>query len=173
MSSTTSTPSSLPSKVQNAPGDYNGKVSKVTVLLATDRPVIFTTVTLTDNHYVTHAVRLAGDNAAKSAQARKIGLNELRSAFPNILGTLSDIELIDALDEGRILDQPVHVTIVQQLDNNQPKRLKKVDGSLGDILYNVRLRSAAPMSKEVRHALFNKAVTIAPTAASNPFTPKA
>lgn len=178
--STTNAPASnetakpVTSKAQTHTGDYSGKVSLVSVILTGDRPAIFTRVKLSDELHVTHVVRLKTNNPAKTAQAIQIGLNELRAAFPNELATLNDRQVIQAMIARKIADKPVNVSIVQQLKNGLPVRLKDAAGNPGELAFNVRLRPAEVMSEDVSNKLLDSLLS-APTTATpavDPFAKK-
>lgn len=170
-----------------ANGEYKGKVTLISVILTGDRPVIFTRVELLEkqdgdinstkwdkvlNTHVTHAVRLKGDDPVKSAQSLRIGLNELRSAFPNELALLDNKALIIAMKNNTVLGHDVHCSVVPQLNENN----MQVVLENGEKAFNVRLRSAIPMSDEVSDKLIDALLpsassqTTKATDASNPFT---
>lgn len=129
-------------------GEYRGKVTNIIVIPFGDRPVIFTTIGLTvGDRHVTHAVRL------HNLDAMRIGLNELRSGFPNKLGALDDKSLIKALKNGLIKDDEVIALVVPQMKNNLPVKLDN-----GDAAYNIRLRSVEPMSDDVLEASLDRIV---------------
>ena len=134
-----------------ATGEYPGKVTNTIVIPFGDRPVIFTTIALTGgDRHVTHAVRL------HNLDAMRIGLNELRSGFPNKLGALDDKSLIRALKNGVIKNDDVIALVVPQMKNNIPVKLDN-----GEAAYNIRLRSVEPMSDDVLDASLERVLASA------------
>lgn len=136
-------------------GEYPGKVTNIIVIPFGDRPVIFTTINVGMDQHVTHAVRLHNLDAAR------IGLNELRSGFPNKLGALDDKSLIRALKNLVIKGDDVVALVVPQLDKGIPVRLKN-----GEIAYNIRLRSTQPMSDAVLDSALDRVMENATKAAA-------
>lgn len=134
-----------------AVGEYHGTVSNTIVIPFGDRPVIFTTIKLADDKHVTHAVRL------HSPDAKRIGLNELRSGFPEQLAAFDDREVIKAVNRGLIKGLPVVAAVVPQLKNGVPVKLDN-----GEAAYNVRLRSVAPMSDDALDAALDRIETHVP-----------
>ncbi len=152
------------SQVQNVSGDYRGRVTLISTILTGDRPVIFTRITLEDGKHVTHAVRLKGDDPVKTAAAIRIGLNDLRTGFPNKLALLSDRDLILAMKDEVILNDEVIASIVPQMKNNLPVKLEN-----GQNAYNVKLRPATKMENTVATSLIDSLLAPTTSAATDPF----
>jgi hypothetical protein len=137
-----------------AMGEYHGTVSNTVVIPFGDRPVIFTTIKLDGpgERHVTHAVRL------HNADAKRIGINELRSGFPEQLAKCdSDLAVIKAVNRGVLKGLPVIAAVVPQLKKGIPVRLDN-----GEAAYNIRLRSIVPMSDEALEAALDRIVTDTP-----------
>lgn len=148
-------------------GDYAGKVLGIQVLPFGDRPVIFTAIGVAlpgapENaplHRVTHAVRM------NNPDALRIGLSELRLGFPNILGHLSDKDVIKAMNRKAVLDRAVTVSIVPQLKNGIQVKLDN-----GEPAYNVRLRSVEAITDDTLDTILDKLTAPKPAAPeSDPF----
>lgn len=141
--STNSSPASNKNVTRLAMGTYPATVKDVRVIPFGDRPVIFTTLVTDDGHQITHAVRL------HNADAMRIGMNELRTGFPNQLGNLSNIDLLKAMNRATIIGQKVTAAVVPQVKNGLPVRLDS-----GEQAYNIRLYPVEKASDETLEAAF-------------------
>jgi hypothetical protein len=139
--STTTAPTPLARRVRL--GEFKGQVSLVSVIPSSTKPAIFTRVDLpavpaTDTQAeipaesITHAVRLT------STDSIRIGLDELRGAFVELIGK-SDEEVLIALMTGTdsFIGRAVTVSIEPQLDKVTKAPVR---GTNGQAYYNVRLR---------------------------------
>lgn len=122
-------------------GEYETTVSAIKVLPFGDRPVIFTTLTTEDGRQITHAVRMY------SGDAYRIGLQELRTGFPNQLGNLDADGIVVAMNRGVVLNHRVKAAIVPQMKNGIPVKLDN-----GEPAYNVKLYAIEAMSEETLRA---------------------
>jgi len=136
--SSNSAPASNPNVNRLAMGDYPATVKDVRVIPFGDRPVIFTTLVTDDSKQITHAVRLHNPDALR------IGLNELRLGFPNILGIIPDnIALIKAMNRGVIIGHKVLASVQPQVKQGITVKLDN-----GETAYNIRLYAIEKMTDE-------------------------
>ncbi len=135
--STNSAPASNKNVSRLPMGDYPATVKDVRVIPFGDRPVIFTTLVTDDNRQITHAVRLHNPDALR------IGLNELRLGFPNILGTMKDIDLMKAMNRGLIIGHKVTASVQPQVKQGITVKLDN-----GETAYNIRLYAIEKMTDE-------------------------
>lgn len=139
--STTPAPS-----IRKAPrlGEFKGAVSLISVIPSSTKPAIFTRIDLpavpagegrpeVPAEQVTHAVRMV------NPQSIRIGLDEIRGAFTELVGK-SDEEVLVALmsQTDSFVGRTVTVSIEPQLDK---ATRAPVRGTNGEAYYNVRLRS--------------------------------
>lgn len=131
-------------------GQHNATVLGLTLAFMGNKPAIFTRLSFEEvkpadplpdgtpqvktlTHTVAHAVRLSEKTAAR------IGLDELRGAFPKELGTLDDKALLAYLltKTSSFDGRSVVISIETQMKNGIP-----VKSDSGETYYNIRLRSA-------------------------------
>lgn len=89
---------------------------------------------------LTHVVRLAQPDSKESAKtSERIGMDELRSAFPKELGTLTNHGVLVHLltNTSKFHGRDVTIAVEPQLKDG-----KQVIGKNNQPLYNIRLRSA-------------------------------
>lgn len=163
-------------------GEYLGIVTLFSIILTGNRPVIFTRINRVaevddeillnrrqDNpsapyfdtlpEHTTHAVRL------HDAEALRIGLGELKTAFPNDLATLSDEECLLKLATNKTL------LIGKRVDFSIQHQMKKgiiQKGEDGTPYFNVRLRAVEEMTEGTAKALIANLTSHVP-AADDPF----
>lgn len=116
-------------------GEFACKVIDVLVSISDTKPAIFTRCIADPAkplEVITHTVRL--DNAA----SLRIGLDELRSAFPAELHNLDTEQVLTKLmtETTSFVGKDVRVSVEPQLKNNV-----QVRGPQGQPYFNVRLRS--------------------------------
>lgn len=157
-------------------GDYHGIVTLFSIILTGNRPVIFTRINRlvevddevllyrrecdpespayeTANEHTTHAVRL------HDPEALRIGLGELKTAFPNDLATLSDEECLLELATNKTL------LIGKRVDFSIQRQMKKgivQKGEDGTPYFNVRLRAVEEMTTDTAKALIDNLLTHTP-----------
>lgn len=122
----------------NAPrfGQFNGTIKDLIVNIGS-KPALFTRINIGTSaapELVTHRVLL--DNPTNT----RIGLDEIRSAFPTKLGTLNDTELLTTLMSKTSEFEGSAVTVAVEA---QMKNGVQVRGEQGQPYFNVRLRSGA------------------------------
>lgn len=115
--------------------ETNAVVTEVSFLPSSERPAIITRLKTEDKDVgdISHMVRLHNPKSAR------IGLDELRAAFPTQLASApTQNETIKRLltRSKDFMGLKVRVAIEPQLEGGRPKK-----GDNGEILYNIRLRS--------------------------------
>lgn len=145
-------------------GDFKATVLEVNPMVAGHRPAIYTRLATTDKSVgtegvVAHTVRLFSPTAldpVKAMTSQRIGLDELRNAFPAQLGALNDEDLVVKMltETDSFNGLPATVGIEPQMKDGKP-----VKGTQGNEYYNIRLRSgqknlAAELAREVTRRLF-------------------
>lgn len=168
-----STQNTQESKVITKVGDYHGIVTLFSIILTGNRPVIFTRINRIQpvegqpdrdfditNEHTTHAVRL------HDPEALRIGLGELKTAFPNDLAVLTDREcLIKLAKEPRLLvGRRVGFAIQHQMKAGIPQKNKDT----GEHYFNVRLRAVEAMTDTTATTLIDSLLTHIPKEA-DPF----
>jgi len=116
-------------------GVFAAIVNLISVLPFGERPVIFTRLKVKDGTAeYTHAIRL------NNASSMRIGLTELRGAFPKELGPLNDEQvIIELMTKTKLfVDRELEISIEPQI-NKEGKVAK--DPKTGAEYFNVRLRS--------------------------------
>lgn len=122
-------------------GEFTAIVQDI-VVHVTSTPTIFTRLLLEDGKEQiphTHVVRFHAKDGTPSPVAARIGLDELRGAFPTELASLNDQDTLAYLMQNTdaFLNRKVKVGIEQQKKNGIPQKSDK-----GIPYFNVRLRSA-------------------------------
>lgn len=141
---TTNTKSNMPSAIRkgiSTPtgfleyGEHEGKVDLVTVVPTGDQPAIYVRITTANNAQVTHITRFANETS------RRIGIGEIRAAFPDQLLGCSDKEVVVKLlrDTSSFVGLPVKFSVYPQIDKKT--KLAVLDKNGGEY-FNVRLTSA-------------------------------
>lgn len=118
-------------------GLFSMLVDAIMVSLSSTRPVIFTRLVPkagdTDSpEHLTHAVRL------NDPQSQRIGFDELRSAFPGLIGHMGDKDLLTTLIEktDQFKGLAVDVSVEPQMKDG-----RQVRSESGQPYFNIRLRS--------------------------------
>lgn len=158
-------------------GEYLGIVTLFSIILTGNRPVIFTRINRiaevddevllnrredspdapafdTLPEHTTHAVRL------HDAEALRIGLGELKTAFPNDLATLTDREcLIKLAKEPKLLvGRQVDFAVQHQMK----KGIMQRDPNTNEPYFNVRLRAVETMTDNTATTLIDNLLTHTP-----------
>lgn len=145
-------------------GEFKAKVIGITVSPSSHKPAIMTRLQLEDDKsIIVHVINFTKKNGDINLDAIRIGLDELRGAFPNELAKLSDEDLIAYLMEktDTLTNRALDIGIEQQTKNGIVQKSDK-----GEIYYNIRLRSATKnlsnaMATSLAKQMLNRAVTAA------------
>lgn len=132
-------------------GEYPGLVLAITMLASTERPALITRIKTDDPDIgiLTHMVRL------HDPQSMRIGLDELRSAFPDLLGQASDEQQVlrTCLTNSKdFVNAKVTVAIEPQMKNGLVQR----NPNTKEPYFNIRLRSAV---HDLEESIADKLIT--------------
>lgn len=139
-------------------GEYLGIVTLFSIILTGNRPVIFTRINRVQPvegqpnrdfdvapEHTTHAVRL------NNIESLRIGLGELKTAFPNDLAVLTDEQALEklAMEPTLLIGRRVDFTIQHQTKKGIVQR----DPNTNEPYFNVRLRAVESMTQTTAKSL--------------------